>query len=524
MSRFQLTSLLIVTLCLSPTLLPGQEKSDPPKIAPYLTDTTIGFARVRLDRLDLEPFRQFAQEYAESLGGDPQQIEMMISAVQQMQNQLVDAGATDLYVVMELENFMYSPYLLLEFKDGADIAETTKILKSVFQQIKVPAVKEEYKRLDGFLFAGDEEILKNITSAHVAERPHLAEALAAVDADPLQIIICPSPDQSRAIREAVPAFPAPFQEIDGEILARGIQFIALGGRLEPIPGVQAVVQSADADAAEVLLLAEQQAVAMAAKVMAAEFPMPGLDEIADKLIMRRENDRLRLEFSFQPDEWNQLAALLKKPTEGMLEEAKQSQSKNNLKQLGLALHNWHDVYKVFPAHANYSKDGKPLLSWRVHVLPYLDQIDLYRQFHLNEPWDSEHNKQLISQMPDVFAVPGSAVAKEGKTGYVFPILPDAAAITSGTKDGIQFKEITDGSSNTAMIVIADDEHSVIWTKPEDLKIDPDRPLAGLRFDHKGAFWVTFADGSVRGILKSIDPKVWLAVLTRAGGEVVGELP
>jgi len=75
-----------------------------------------------------------------------------------------------------------------------------------------------------------------------------------------------------------------------------------------------------------------------------------------------------------------------------------------------------------------------------------------------------------------------------------------------------------------MVTVTDDEHSVIWTKPDDLVIDPDQPLAGLRSDQNGVFRVTFADGSVRGISKTIDPKVWLAVLTRAGGEVFGELP
>jgi hypothetical protein len=279
-----------------------------------------------------------------------------------------------------------------------------------------------------------------------------------------------------------------------------------------------VIQSADEHSAEVLLNAEQRAVSLLTKLMGTQPPLPGMARFADQLKMRRENDRLLLDVSFQPDEWKQLAALLQKPTEGMRENARVNQHQNNLKQFGLAMHNWHDTYKVFPAHANYSKEGKPLLSWRVHVLPYLDQVELYREFHLNEPWDSEHNKQLISQMPQVFAVPGSAVSKEYKTGYVFPILPDGSGITTGTKDGTQFADLTDGSSNTAMIVVTDDEHSVIWTKPEDLKIDPDKPLDGLRVDPRGTFFVLIADGSVHGLPATIDPAVWLKMLTRAGGE------
>src|SRR5262249_46508298 len=67
------------------------------------------------------------------------------------------------------------------------------------------------------------------------------------------------------------------------------------------------------------------------------------------------------------------------------------QSINNLKEIALAMHNRHDTYGFLPASAIYSKNGKPLLSWRVELLPFLDQQELYRQFHLDEPWDSEHN-------------------------------------------------------------------------------------------------------------------------------------
>jgi len=82
--------------------------------------------------------------------------------------------------------------------------------------------------------------------------------------------------------------------------------------------------------------------------------------------------------------------------------AARANSTNNLKQMGLAMHNYMDVNKSFPAHAVYSKDGKPLLSWRVMILPYIEQDALYRQFKLDEPWDSDHNKKLMAQMPKIY--------------------------------------------------------------------------------------------------------------------------
>jgi hypothetical protein len=80
---------------------------------------------------------------------------------------------------------------------------------------------------------------------------------------------------------------------------------------------------------------------------------------------------------------------------------------NHLKQLALAILNFADRNKRFPAVGSFDASGQPLLSWRVHVLPYLDEAELYKQFRLDEPWDSPHNSQLISKMPEAFACPGS---------------------------------------------------------------------------------------------------------------------
>ena len=93
---------------------------------------------------------------------------------------------------------------------------------------------------------------------------------------------------------------------------------------------------------------------------------------------------------------------------------------NNLKQIGLAMHNYHARHKTFPPAYTVDKDGKPLLSWRVLILPYLEQDALYKEFHLDEPWDSEHNRALIDRMPTTYLCPGgsSKRADRGKTTYL----------------------------------------------------------------------------------------------------------
>ncbi|MGE0610310.1 MAG: DUF1559 domain-containing protein [Pirellulales bacterium] len=211
-----------------------------------------------------------------------------------------------------------------------------------------------------------------------------------------------------------------------------------------------------------------------------------------------------------------LMALLLPAVQSSREAARRMQAANNLKQIGLAMHNYADTYRKFPAAASLGKDGKPLLSWRVYLLPYLDQQNLYLKFHLDEPWDSDHNKQLLDQMPEIYRSPNSAVMHSTKSNYV---LPTGEGLLFGGKEGLRFADITDGTSNTVMALEVNDEAAVEWTKPDDWQYDADEPFAGL-LQRPNGFQVLFADGSVQFISQGLDPDTWKALLTRAGGEVV----
>ena len=145
-------------------------------------------------------------------------------------------------------------------------------------------------------------------------------------------------------------------------------------------------------------------------------------------------------------------------------------SVNNMKQIGLAMHAHHDANRTLPNHAIYGKDGKALLSWRVKILPYVEQGNLYKQFHLDEPWDSPHNKTLLSQMPFVYQNPRDPEANQkGYTHYQVivtpPGQPQGIFVHSATHRQ-HIGAIMDGSSNTIMVVEAD--KAVPWTKPADI--------------------------------------------------------
>ncbi len=211
-------------------------------------------------------------------------------------------------------------------------------------------------------------------------------------------------------------------------------------------------------------------------------------------------------------------ALLLPAVQQAREAARRSQAKNNLKQIGLAMHNYHDSYRVFPPAASVDKKDKKLLSWRVHILPFIDHAALYQQFHLDEPWDSDHNKQFIKQIPGVYVQPTHAdLASDGKTVYLVPTGKGTAFEGS---EGMKIQNITDGTSNTILVVEAHRNAAVIWTKPDDLEVDFKDPIKGLKSALVGGFHILMCDGSVRFISDNIDVNILKALFTRGGGEAV----
>ncbi|MBN2023722.1 MAG: DUF1559 domain-containing protein [Pirellulales bacterium] len=193
----------------------------------------------------------------------------------------------------------------------------------------------------------------------------------------------------------------------------------------------------------------------------------------------------------------------------------QNVSMNNLKQIALALHNHHDARKTFPAAAGSQKPGQPPVSWRVLVLPFLEEMELYEEYNFDEPWDSENNLKVAARMPEVFKAPGSKAAAQGKTNYL-AVTGDEYVF--GPTKGRGLYDIRDGSSYTIMVVEVADERAVPWTKPDDFTPDKTNPIAGLVGLRPGGFLAAMADGSVRRFSAEIDAATLKALFTHAGRE------
>ena len=199
--------------------------------------------------------------------------------------------------------------------------------------------------------------------------------------------------------------------------------------------------------------------------------------------------------------------------------AGRASSQNNLKQLALAIHNYESVNGHLPNNIT-DKNGKPILSWRVQLLPYIEQDNVYQQFKLDEPWDSPHNKPFSQVAIKVFMSPqADPPTPPGMTQYKAFVGP-GTVFEPGKK--IRFQDITDGTSNTIMIVEAGEP--VPWAKPEDIPFDPKKPLPKLALPGiADIINVAMCDGSVRTLnMKTLSEKTLKNAIMRNDGNPLGD--
>jgi hypothetical protein len=188
-----------------------------------------------------------------------------------------------------------------------------------------------------------------------------------------------------------------------------------------------------------------------------------------------------------------------------------------IKQIGLALLNYHDAYGSFPPAYVAGANGRPMHSWRVLILPFLEQSALYNSYSMAEPWDGPNNRKLLDQRPSVYACP-SRVGGPTLTSYAAIVGPKTAF--PGPKS-TKLDDIRDGTSRTIIIAEATNV-DIPWTEPRDLDTeamswvidDPSKP--GFSSPHDGGPLVMFADTMLRR-LGTFQPSATLKAMTTIDG-------
>ncbi len=203
--------------------------------------------------------------------------------------------------------------------------------------------------------------------------------------------------------------------------------------------------------------------------------------------------------------------------------ANRTLASNNLKQIVIALHNYQEYYGTLPPAVVCNDKGEPLYSWRVALLPFVEEERLYRQFNLDEPWDSPHNAALLPRMPRLYAPVRHPPGAPNHT--CCQVFVGGGAAFEGTEGLVLPDDFPDGTANTFLVVEAGDP--VPWTKPADLAYAADGALPKLgpppggisAWGRPHGFLAAMGDGSVRFVSQESAESTLRIHITRNGGEI-----
>jgi hypothetical protein len=183
--------------------------------------------------------------------------------------------------------------------------------------------------------------------------------------------------------------------------------------------------------------------------------------------------------------------------------------------VALALDNYNQEHGRLPPAVVYGEDGRPLHSWRVLILPFIAQEELYKEFKLDEPWDSPHKLALLPRMPATYAPPPGKARKVPPYHTVVHVFVGKGAAFEG-REGLRFDaDFLDGMSNTLLLVEAG--KPVPWTKPEDLPYDPDQPLPELKLLFRDGFRAATVAGGRQWVPKDISEQTLRRAIVRHDG-------
>lgn len=209
-----------------------------------------------------------------------------------------------------------------------------------------------------------------------------------------------------------------------------------------------------------------------------------------------------------------MVGLLLPAVQAAREAARRTSCANNMKQIGLAMHNYHDTYKSFPPAYTVDANGRRLHSWRTLLLPYLEQTNLYNSIDLNKPWDDPVNIAASKAVVMTYSCP--SLRSNDRTLSVYQVIDDPASAFPGATP-LSLRRFTDGTANTWLVVETTESDAVPWMKPQDVSLSS-LVLPGSRTHHAGGFNATFADGSVQFQPAPLDPANATSHMTPSGGD------
>ena len=524
MKPFKLTIVtLLIAYVLQTSSVIGQDDSS--DLASFATEDLIGIAYADLNEVQVGDVVERAIESKLLEGVKAEQASMGASMAQSFVEQLTSAGAKRIYCLVrqsDIDN-LQAPMVALSLKKDGSTEKLQRRVKMLTALMGDPDIQVKTK--GEIVVVGQRSALELFANSPTVARDDFAAAWKQSDTSNAGIILCGDTDSRRVIRELFPQLEKPYQEIDGKLIADRVKHVSLSLSLNGKLAGKLTVNTADPEAANILAQAYGPLVKEMNETGGESDSLQHLNprlgawaKVAAPMLSKIECTVEGSNVVFDLEPVLQDPKAISDALEPVRRSARVTQTKNNVRQILLAMLNFESAMRHLPARAITDDDGKPLLSWRVQILPYLEQNNLYKQFKLDEPWDSPHNIKLLNVMPVTYMSPfpeDDDLHASGKTRFVVPV---GEGCVIDLAEGKTFRQLKDGTSNTIAVLFSTPEAAVEWTKPADWEIDMATPTATIINEGSpGIFGVL--DGSVHEFSESITDEVLKALLTFEGGEV-----
>lgn len=489
----------------------------------YITNDVVGVLYFDLDRLDLGATVQTATKLGFQEQDELADLIEAMPALNAEIGKLKQAGISRAYALLRASDVQsMGTSWVIPLKSGSDPATAKKVfLETIF--MKLPQLFGEIEATNDAVLASatkdQMDRLKNDRPADANPRQAMWDALGD---GALGIMMFADEDSRRVVSELMPGLPAPFESMTGEFVAEGLAWAGVELKLGKTPNLKIEVQANSVEAAKTLeeILMTSYGFLKQLPQTRQYIPETEFGYVFGALKPVRSGNRVSVSTDLLTDDMDRLAKMLAPQVKMARIAAANSKRLNTLRMFALGILNFESAHMRFPTQATVDENGKPLLSWRVQILPYLEQNDLYNQFHLDEPWDSEHNLKLVQRMPESFEDPKPESRnnnKEGKTIYLGAA--GEGMIFNGGKE-VGFGDLKDGSSNTILLATVAGDHAVPWTKPVDWQVNLNDPTAQLKETKRTDAEVVLADGSTHRIPIATDLKTWQNLIQTADGNIV----
>lgn len=509
--------LLVILVCLmsKPTAFaqtPSKETGELPWVA--VNADTVCIASFRLSALDV---KAMASKLAARLPEEKKRLlDLQVMVASGLLAQLTQAGVDEIYFVGSTRQLLTDNVLIVPCRDEKTVGDTLQML--------VNAIPKEFnykvQREAGLIAICGDHVWKRIVERRSGlqasgESPS-REVLNSQDATAVthwQTIIEPLTSSHWAAASLPKLLRDELSLLWSSDVQIGSTEVSLGALVED---TRSITLSAEAnDWLEVSLSVNGEDASAAERIEAQlKQALQAFPQTIDGLkIPKPELSRVDSQVTFK---WPNLYAAIELTALHAAESAHASKVKNSLRQIGLAIHEYSEKFGHLPPRATVSPEGKELLSWRVHLLPFLGEQALYSEFKLTEPWDSEHNAKLVAKIPKAYRASQDGIPV-GTTCVQVPVTE--GALWNGEGQPRKLSDVTDGTSQTIALAIAPPEAAIPWTKPDSWQLKNDSMVQDL-FGAGEKTWFLLLDGSVQMRSRSDSAETLKALLTHASGESI----